>query len=236
MALINCSDCGGKISDKATVCVKCGNPAVRYSEQQYVTVKEYKPIYRRAWFISLLIVFIGLSIVAIAISTRYSNIEAENFAPRDLARKTLLAYVRDNLSETDARNLESTIRSIPNVASVTFVSRDEAAEQYFDRHDNAERYGYIDSIAFRHRYEVLVDDVRLTDETKQVLLSVGNIENIVAPLVFEGAERRLLIPELMLLWIALIVVSIIAIAVFLTLVTLSIVSFIKHCTKPVSES
>lgn len=38
MALITCPECGGKISDKAEICIHCGYPLKKYTE--YIDYKQ----------------------------------------------------------------------------------------------------------------------------------------------------------------------------------------------------
>ena len=98
----------------------------------------------------------------------------ENLA--DLQQENaVLAFVDDSLTEKAARALQATLERVDNVADCTFMSRDEAKENYIERYDGDELYGDLPADVFRHRYIIHVTDPDRIMETKTAVEQVSGI-------------------------------------------------------------
>jgi|SRR5471030_98172 len=67
MALIDCSECGAKISSMATSCPQCGNPVLAAVEEQKTASAEKKhgAFYYLIWtIVSVIALFVGSAIIA----------------------------------------------------------------------------------------------------------------------------------------------------------------------------
>ena len=62
----------------------------------------------------------------------------------------VIAYVDETLSEDEARAIEPKIAALDNVASVTFVTREQAMQTFTAKYDS-DLFDNIDASAFRHR-------------------------------------------------------------------------------------
>ncbi len=60
MALIKCSECGREISDKASVCMNCGNPIENNECIKENKVEKYDIISLCGFIISLIAIFVSL--------------------------------------------------------------------------------------------------------------------------------------------------------------------------------
>jgi len=98
---------------------------------------------------------------------------------------TFVAYVHEDLSEADARAIEKELRAIPKVTGITFVSREEAMENFIGRYDK-DYYDIIDLTWFRHRYIIYIDDVEHIPDIKQTLEQIPGIAEVSDSL---GVER-----------------------------------------------
>ena len=87
----------------------------------------------------------------------------------------VLAFVDDALTEQEARALQTKIENVDNVADCTFMSRDEAKENYIARYDGDELYGDLPADVFRHRYIIHVTDPDRIMETKTAVEQVEGI-------------------------------------------------------------
>ena len=87
----------------------------------------------------------------------------------------VLAFVDDALTEQEARALQTKIENVNNVADCTFMSRDEAKENYIARYDGDELYGDLPADVFRHRYVIHVTDPDRIMETKEAVEQVAGI-------------------------------------------------------------
>ena len=82
----------------------------------------------------------------------------------------MLAFVDENLSDNEAKALQSTLEKDPGAADCTFVSRQEARDSYVEQYDEDDLYSNLDPSIFRHRYVI-----HLTDAA-QMQQVVSNLE------------------------------------------------------------
>jgi len=164
--------------------------------------------------VAFLVIMGSFILLAVNINALIGELESENI---------ILAYVHENLSETDARNLEPTLRNIPNVTNVSFVSNIEAMENYISRYDDTDRYQDIDATWFRHRYTVYVEDVALIGETQQALRYVREIAKVNANLTI---ARALVTLRTVVSWVSVIIVAVLlAISLFIMSNTIKLATF-----------
>lgn len=98
----------------------------------------------------------------------------ENLA--DLQQENaVLAFVDDSLTEREAKALQTKLEKVDNVADCTFMSRDEAKENYIEKYDGDELYGDLPADVFRHRYVIHVTDPDRIMETKTAVEQVPGI-------------------------------------------------------------
>ena len=98
----------------------------------------------------------------------------ENLA--DLQQENaVLAFVDDSLTEKEAKALQTKLEKVDNVADCTFMSRDEAKENYIEKYDGDELYGDLPADVFRHRYVIHVTDPDRIMETKTAVEQVPGI-------------------------------------------------------------
>jgi len=123
-----------------------------------------------AAFLIIMGVFI---LLAVNINSVIGELESEN---------VILAYIDENLSETDARALGPTIKRTPNVTDTTFITREQALYSFIGRYENTDRYKNVESSWLRHRYAVYVEDVALIAETQSALREIYGIKKVNANL------------------------------------------------------
>jgi cell division transport system permease protein len=86
-----------------------------------------------------------------------------------------LAYVDENLTDQEAMALKSKIEAVPNVASATFISREEAMQNFLaDKEDNS-LYEDLPATLLRHRYTIHVVDIEQMAETVE---AVGQVDGV----------------------------------------------------------
>ena len=115
--------------------------------------------------VACLLIMGTFTLVAVNANAMLEDLESQN---------QMLAYVEDYLSEEEARALESKLRAVPNVASVTFISNAEAAEAFRGRYEDEELFQLPDD-NFRHRYAIDLEDIGLMGETKAALEALPEI-------------------------------------------------------------
>ncbi len=150
--------------------------------------------------IACLIIMGSFSLLSLNVSNIISTLEAEN---------QILAFVDDNLTEEDARALQSKLEGISNIADVEFVTREDAMEDFTDRYDDDLFEGLGPEI-LRHRYVVYLDDIALMQQTQQDISEVQGIAKVNAHLeISQGfiSMRNIVSAVSLLLVIILFVVS-----------------------------
>ena len=123
--------------------------------------------------VACLIIMGSFSLLSVNVSSIIKGFEDEN---------VLLAYVDENLSENDARALQSQVEAVSNVESATFMSRQEAMQEFLGKYEDQSRFENIDASVFRDRYIVYMKDITLTQQTMDDLKNVSGIARVNANL------------------------------------------------------
>ena len=93
----------------------------------------------------------------------------------------VIAYVDETLSEDEARAIEPKIAALDNVASVTFVTREQAMQTFTAEYDS-DLFDNIDASFFRHRYVVTLNDLSLMKDMQAALKNIDGIADVTAHL------------------------------------------------------
>ena len=106
--------------------------------------------------VACLLIMGTFTLVAVNANELLTTLEQEN---------EILAYVDDSYTETQARALKSRLEAIPNVASVTFISRDEAMEDFKAQYPDEELFQDLDPEILEDRYAIKLVDLEAQSET-----------------------------------------------------------------------
>ena len=103
---------------------------------------------------------IGVTVACLVIMGTFSLVAYNaNENLKDLQKENaVLAFVDENLSDNEAKALQSTLENIPGAADCTFVSRQEARDSYVEQYDEDDLYSNLDPSIFRHRYVIHLTD------------------------------------------------------------------------------
>ena len=115
--------------------------------------------------VACLLIMGSFSLVAINLDKMMNQMEAEN---------EFLAYIDDSVSDEDAPSLITEILKVPNVASATYVTREEAMASYQDKM-GSDVIDTLPASVLRNRFRIHVTDIQQLDET---LKNVENIDGI----------------------------------------------------------
>ena len=119
--------------------------------------------------VACLLIMGTFSLVAVNANATLAKLEQEN---------QVLAFVDESLTEQQARNLERKLLQVDNVASVEFISREEAKDAYVAQYEDDPLFQTLDPAIFRHRFVVNLVDLSLMRETKAALERVDGIANV----------------------------------------------------------
>ena len=100
---------------------------------------------------------------------------------KDLEQKNeMLVYIDESYSEAKAKSVGSQINLITNVRSATFVSREQALEDFIDEQNDASLFAGIDPDTLRDRYIVTVEDNSLLKQTYEKLKEIDGVADVSA--------------------------------------------------------
>ena len=149
-----------------------------------------------------LIIMGSVSLLSVNIDELIKDLENQN---------EVVAFVDESISEVeDAKAVEEGIWAAGNIASVDFVDRTEAMDNFMSQYDDALMEG-IDETVFRHRFVIKLTDIALMAQTKAALENVEGVAKVKAHI--EYADAFISIRN---------VVSIISLALIVMLVFVSI--------------
>lgn len=162
-----------------------------------------------------LLIMGAFSLLAVNIQSLLKNLESQN---------EVVAFVNESLTEDEAKALQSRVESAENVASATFISRDEAMTSFLQKYENNSLFEDLDSTVLRHRYVVTMVDIGKMAETQSSLAAIDGIEKVNAHLEISRGfvtVRNVVAVISIILIVVLLLVSIFIMANTIKLATLS---------------
>ena len=98
----------------------------------------------------------------------------------------VICYVDSSYTDAEAKSVHSKINMIDNVFQASYVSREQALENFIEDHDNDAAFQGVDAKDLRHRITVVLEDNSRMKETVGLLEQVDGVAMIDAE--FELAE------------------------------------------------
>jgi len=130
--------------------------------------------------VACLIIMGSFTLLVLNVNNMIEKWESEN---------QVVAFVDEELSDAEARALETKLEAIENVSDAVFVSRDDAFAKYlseFDEDEN-ELFADLEPTVLRHRYMIYLDDIEYMAETQKRIEEVNGIAKVNAHLeISEG--------------------------------------------------
>ena len=87
----------------------------------------------------------------------------------------ILVYIDETLSDADAKSVGTKINSLENVLQATFVSREEALEDFIADHDGDAAFSGVEASDLRHRFVVTLMDNALMEETDLAIQAIPGV-------------------------------------------------------------
>lgn len=167
--------------------------------------------------VACLLIMGSFSLVAVNINHMLSDLEDEN---------EFLAYVDDSYTEEEARSLQTRLESIPNVSAVTFISREEALQNFRNEQGNAALFQDLDPSTLRDRYSIHVEEIEgLSDAAAQVE-QVEGIAEVRASL--EIADGFVMLRNVASAIAIILVVMLVVISIFIIANTIKLATFTRR--------
>ena len=87
----------------------------------------------------------------------------------------ILVYIDSSLSDAEARSVGTKINQLDNVLQATFVSPEEALENFIADHDGDSAFSGVQAGDLRHRYVVVLEDNTKMEQTDQQLKDIPGV-------------------------------------------------------------
>ena len=123
--------------------------------------------------VACLLIMGNFALLAFNIDYNIDSLESQN---------EILAFVDDSLSEDEARALQAHLRSLDNISSVEFVTREEAMENFIADYDDPDMFQEVTPSWFRNRYVLYLDDLSLMSSTQAEIQAITGIADVSASL------------------------------------------------------
>ena len=94
----------------------------------------------------------------------------------------VIVYISDSLTESDAKSIGTQISNIPNVQNRTFVTREQALEDFIQNNGGEDAFAGVEASDLRHRYVVTLEDNRLIEDTVRQLENIKGVDKVSAAL------------------------------------------------------
>ena len=121
--------------------------------------------------VACLLIMGTFTLVAVNADANLKQVESEN---------EILAFIDDTYTEEQAKALQSKLEAVDNVASATFISREEAMETFISEHPDEEYFQDLDPNILRDRFAIKVKDLRKQSETVEKIRNVEGVGGISA--------------------------------------------------------
>ncbi|HIR84318.1 MAG TPA: ABC transporter permease, partial [Candidatus Galloscillospira excrementavium] len=124
--------------------------------------------------VACLLIMGSFSLVAVNISEMLGDLERDN---------EFLAYMDENLTDEEIAAMGEQLAAVSNVSSVTFVTKEEAKEDYVAQYaddENAQLFYDLPDDVFRDRYRIHVVDIEQFGATVNAVADIVGEENVQA--------------------------------------------------------
>lgn len=119
--------------------------------------------------VACLLIMGTFTLVAVNANELLRTLEQEN---------EILAYVDESYSEMEAKALKRTLEAIPNVASATFISKEEAMESFTEQYPDEALFQDLDPEILRDRFAIKVVDLQQQSATVEKVKAVEGIAKV----------------------------------------------------------
>ena len=119
--------------------------------------------------VACLLIMGTFSLIAYNAAMNLETLQKEN---------AVVGFVDEDMSMAQAQALEDTIKKIDGAGEVTFISRQEARDEYVEKYDTDDLYESLDASVFRHRYMVKLADPEKLPAVKHDLEEVPGIVKV----------------------------------------------------------
>lgn len=118
--------------------------------------------------VACLIIMGSFSLLGVNVDHMLGDLEDDN---------EFLAYIDENYTSAQISSLIGQVEALDNVASVTFVSKEEAKAKFLEGHENSGLYASLPDTVLRDRLSIHVKDLERFSETVQQVYEMPGVVN-----------------------------------------------------------
>jgi len=121
--------------------------------------------------VACLLIMGTFTLVAVNANELLEDLEQEN---------EILAYVDDSYTETQSKALQKQLEAIPNVASTTYISKEQATKNFAAKYPEEVLFQNLDPEILRDRYAIKVVDLELQGKTVEQVKALEGVAKVKA--------------------------------------------------------
>ena len=123
---------------------------------------------------------IGITVACLLIMGTFTLVAVNADAQlKDLERDNeILAYVDENYTQAQAKALRSRLEAVDNVASATFITKEQAMEDFIAKYPDEDYFQDLDPSILRDRYAIKVKDLTRQSQTVTQIKAVAGIAKV----------------------------------------------------------
>ena len=167
--------------------------------------------------VACLLIMGSFSLLAINLDHMLGDLEAEN---------EFLAYIQEDYTEDQAKALQEELEKVPNVSSITFVTRAEALEEFKAGRENNDLMEDLPPEVLRDRYRIHVDNIKQMSETVKAVEQVTGVAKVRAAL--EIAQGFVLVRNIATGVAMVLVAILLVISLFIIANTIKLATFYRR--------
>ena len=167
--------------------------------------------------VACLLIMGTFTLVAVNMEHMLGELEREN---------EFIAYVDETRTREQAQGLEQDLTAIENVAGVTFVTKEEARENYLQGREEVELLKELPPTVFRDRFRIHVDDIREISATVDRVKAVDGVAKVTVAL--EIAQGFVLVRNIALGVALVLIAMLMIISLFIIANTIKLATFYRR--------
>ena len=144
----------------------------------------------------------------------------------EVKKSRFIANLKPVESEEEARALQSQIEAVPNVSQVTFVSKEEALNQFLEGREHNDLLDSMPATVLRDRYRIHVDNIEQMEQTTKLVEQVPGVAKVNAAIAI--AQGFVLVRNIAT-GVALVLIGILAVvSLFIIANTIKLATFYRR--------
>ena len=123
---------------------------------------------------------VGITVACLLIMGTFTLVAVNaNELLRDLEQENeILAYVDDSYTEAESKALQKELEAVPNVASATYISKEQAMEDFVAQYPDEDMFQDLDPEILRDRYAIKITDLEQIRQTKETVEGIPGIARV----------------------------------------------------------